>query len=158
MLRGVKHTVAINIDIKPRPSDAQAQRNFKREAGLSFITLFATTSTLICCALPILLVSIGLGASVATLTSLFPGVVLLSKYKLWIFVGTGFLLGVSAWSLWRPGRTCPTDPVLAAHCMKAEQLSRRVFWSAVTIWGVGFFAAYLALPLRMSLGSLRGVP
>jgi len=144
--------VAINIDIKPQTSDVQAQQNAKRGARLSFVTLFATTGTLVCCALPIALVSVGLGASVATLTSLFPSLIFMSKYKLWVFIGSGFLLGVTAWSLWRPGRSCPTDPVLAANCQKAERWSRRVFWSASTIWGIGFFAAYLALPLRMALG------
>lgn len=131
---------------------AQAQRSVKREAGLSVVTLFATTGTLVCCALPIALVSVGLGASVATLTSLFPALVVLSKYKLWVFAGSGALLGITAWTLWRPGRSCPADPVLAANCLRAERWSRRVFWGAVAIWGIGFFAAYLALPLRVSLG------
>lgn len=144
--------VTVNVGGNTELSDARAQQKAQREAGLSFITLFATTGTLVCCALPIVLVSVGLGASVATLTSFFPGLILLSKYKLWIFTGSGLLLGITAWTLWRPGRSCPSDPVLAANCAKAERWSRRVFWSAVAIWGIGFFAAYLALPLRISLG------
>jgi hypothetical protein len=151
MLRGVIDMTS-SFDSEVQFSDEQAQQTYRRETGLSYITLFATTGTLVCCALPIVLVSVGLGAAVASLTSLFPGLVLLSKYKLWVFASSGVLLGVTAWSIWRPGRACPADPVLAAKCVKAERLSRCVFWSAVAVWGVGFFAAYLALPLRIKLG------
>ena len=50
----------------------------------NFFSLFASTSTLICCALPAIFVAIGAGATFASLVSSFPFLITLSKYKLYI--------------------------------------------------------------------------
>jgi len=122
------------------------------QTGLGWLTLFAASGTLVCCALPIVLVTLGLGASVAALTSALPFLVILSQHKLWVFALSGSLLGVSGWLLLRAGRRCPLDPALAARCARATVWNRRIYWASVIIWGSGFFAAYLALPLRIRLG------
>ncbi len=122
-----------------------------REMSVSWLTLFATTGTLICCALPIALVTLGMGATVASLTSNFPFLITLSQHKAWIFAGSGLMLALSAWLLYRPGRACPVDPELAALCERVFRWNKRVYWTSVIIWGIGFFAAYLALPLRIGL-------
>jgi len=121
-------------------------------SGVSWLTLFASTGTLICCALPILLVTLGMGATVAALTGSLPILVTLSQNKEWIFAGSGVLLGVTGWLIYRSGRACPADPVLAALCRRTEVWNRRIYWSSMATWGFGFFAAYLALPLRIALG------
>ena len=122
-----------------------------KETGLSWLTLFAASGTLICCALPILLVTLGLGATVAALTSSFPVLITISQHKMWAFTGSGALLLLSGWLMYRPGRACPADPELARVCGRTQVWNRRVYWSAVMIWSVGFFAAYLTLPLRIWL-------
>jgi len=124
-----------------------------KETGLSWLTLFAASGTLICCALPIILVTLGLGATVAALTSSFPFLVTLAQHKIWIFTGSGALLLLSGWLMYRPGRACPTDPELARACARAETWNRRVLWGSAIIWSIGFIAAYLALPLRIWLDS-----
>jgi hypothetical protein len=121
-------------------------------AGLSWLALVTSAGTLICCALPIVLVTLGLGATVAALTSSFPILVTLSMHKAWIFAISGALLLVAGWLMWRPGRACPTDPVLAARCARAMRWNRRILWLSSGIWVIGFFAAYLALPLQIWLG------
>ena len=118
---------------------------------LSWLALFASTGTLVCCALPILLVTLGLGATVAALTSAFPFLIVLSQQKIWVFALSGAMLGISGWLLYRTGRSCPGDPELGALCERAQVWNRRIYWSSVAIWGAGFFAAYLALPLRIWL-------
>lgn len=129
-----------------------AARAQLKDGGVTWLSLFASTGTLICCALPIILVTLGLGATVAALTSAFPFLITLSQYKIWVFTFSGAMLGVSGWLLYRPGRSCPADPELGALCEKANVWNRRIYWSSVTIWVIGFFAAYLALPLRKALG------
>lgn len=119
--------------------------------GLSWLTLFASSGTLICCALPIILVTLGMGATVAALTSNFPLLVTIALHKTWVFAGSGALLLVSGWLMYRPGRACPTDPELGQLCNQTQVWNRRIFWSSVALWGIGFFAAYLALPLRILL-------
>jgi mercuric ion transport protein len=67
----------------------------KRSAVLSYFSLFTSLSTLLCCALPSLLVLFGLGASVASLLSFFPWLVTLSKNKQWTFSISGALIALS---------------------------------------------------------------
>lgn len=118
-----------------------------RESGISWLTLFASTGTLVCCALPITLVTLGLGAAVASLTSSLPFLITLSQHKIWVFGFSALMLAVSGWMLYRPGRNCPTDPRTGRLCNRAQIWNRRIYWVSVGIWTIGFFAAYLALPL-----------
>lgn len=129
-----------------------ATKLLRRENGLGWFVLFASTGTLICCALPILLVTLGLGATVAAMTSNFPILIVLSQHKEWIFAGSAILLALAGWLMYRPGRACPTEPALAALCQRLQTWNRRIYWTSVAIWGVGFFAAFLLLPLRILIG------
>jgi len=124
-----------------------------KNGGITWLGLFASTGTLICCALPIILVTLGLGATVAALTSAFPFLITLSQHKIWVFIFSGVVLGMSGWLLYRPGRSCPTDPELGALCDKTSVWNRRIYWASLTIWIIGFFAAYIVLPLRIWLES-----
>jgi len=120
--------------------------------GTTWLTLFASTGTLICCALPIIFVSLGFGATVAALTSSFPLLITLSLHKTWVFAFSGAMLALSGWLMYRPGRACPTDPELGRICNTTQTWNQRLYWSSVVIWCIGFFAAFLALPLRIWLG------
>ena len=124
-----------------------------KETGLSWLTLFAASGTLVCCALPIILVALGLGASVAAFTSSFPLLITIAQHKGWVFAGSGALLLLSGWLMRRSGRSCPADPELARVCARARVWNRRIIRSSVILWCVGFIAAYLALPLRIWLDS-----
>ena len=117
-----------------------------------WLVLFASSTTLVCCALPILLVSIGLGAVSASLCANVPFLVTLAQYKAWMFGASGGLLAFTAWLLFRPGRACPADPELAELCVKAHRWNIKFFWISVGIWAIGFGTAYLALPIYLWLG------
>ncbi|WP_448581425.1 hypothetical protein, partial [Thermaurantiacus sp.] len=79
------------------------------------LSLFASASTLVCCALPALLVTLGLGAALAALVSAAPWLVSLSRWKAWLFAGSGLLL-LAAFLLHRQAARlpCPADPAKAA--------------------------------------------
>ena len=129
------------------------KRRTLRETGIVVAALFTSSGTLVCCALPIMLVSIaGLGAFVASVTSTFPILVTLSSYKEGVFAISAVMLAASAWMVFRPGRTCPTDPDLARWCTTFQTWNRRMVIASTVIWTIGFFAAFLALPLRIALG------
>jgi len=115
---------------------------------LRWLTLFITSGTLLCCALPILLVSLGFGAVVASLNYNIPGLMFLAEHKLWTLSLSAFLLLFLAWVIWRPNQACPTNPELAEHCLIAKRWNKRIFWLSVVIWNVGFFFSILLLPLR----------
>ena len=123
-----------------------------RTSRLGWLALFTSLGTLLCCALPILLVVMGFGAVVATVTYQLPWLVTLADQKLWLFGISGGFLVACAWVIWRQRETCPTDPTLAARCQRAKRWNKYLFWSAFGIWGIGFTSAFLLLPLRNSLG------
>jgi len=72
--------------------------------------LLATT----CCALPSLLVTLGLGGAVASVVTTVPGVTWLSAHKGWVFAAVGLVL-LAAWAMmtgrvptaWLRARVCP---------------------------------------------------
>lgn len=131
------------------PRDADSDN--RAEVALTWLTLFASAGTLICCALPIVLVMLGLGATLAALTSTVPVLMTVAEYKTWVFACAGAMLVLSGWVMYRPSRACPSDPELARLCEKTQTRNRRVLWVSLTVWGIGFFAAYLALPIRIWL-------
>jgi len=119
--------------------------------GLSWLTLFVSTGTLFCCALPILLVSLGFGVTVAAITSSFPVLIILSENKIWIFIISGSLLAASAWLIWRTRWKCPVDSSAALQCQRSKTWNRRLWFIATVIWSIGFIASYIALPVMQWL-------
>ncbi|GMR18218.1 MAG: hypothetical protein BMS9Abin33_0624 [Gammaproteobacteria bacterium] len=122
-----------------------------KQKSVTIFTLFTTTGTLICCALPIIFVTLGLGATVVAMTSTFPFLITLTHYKIWVFAFSGLMLAISGWLMFRSARSCPADQALAEACETAHKWNKRIYWSSVVIWGVGFTAAYLLLPIRIWL-------
>jgi mercuric ion transport protein len=115
----------------------------------SWVLLFTTSGTLVCCAIPITLVSLGLGTVVASMASTAPWLVTLSMYKGWMFSISGGMIALSAWAVYRPGRACPADPELAAACERADVWNRRFIWFSGVMWCIGFFATF-GLPVLYS--------
>ena len=109
----------------------------------SWLLLFTTSGTLICCAIPITLVSLGMGATVASMAATAPWLVALSMHKGWVFGLSVGLIALSAWSVYRPGRACPIDPELAAACARADKWNRRFIWFSTVMWSIGFLAAFV---------------
>ena len=109
----------------------------------SWLLLFTTSGTLICCAIPITLVSLGMGATVASMAATAPWLVALSMHKGWVFGLSAGLIALSAWSVYRPGRACPIDPELAAACARADKWNRRFIWFSGVMWSIGFLAAFV---------------
>jgi hypothetical protein len=110
----------------------------------SVATLFATSSTLVCCAIPALLVALGAGAALSSLVSVFPQVVWLSEHKEALFAISGAALAASAWIQWS-NRTapCPLDPRLRDACLRTRQVSRRVCFASLAIYLVGGWFAFV---------------
>ena len=115
---------------------------------LRWVTLLVSSGTLLCCALPVLLVSLGFGAVVASLHYNIPSLIFLAEHKLWTLGLSALLLLFLAWVIWRPNQSCPTDPELLIHCQTGKRWNQKIFWLSVTVWSVGFFFSVLLLPLR----------
>lgn len=68
----------------------------QRSQFLGFFSLFTSFGTLICCALPSLLVLFGLGAPVASFLSAVPWLVTLSRHKTWVLTISGALIAATS--------------------------------------------------------------
>ena len=113
--------------------------------AVSLLSLFTSGSTLICCALPALLVSIGAGAALSSLVTALPQLVWFSEHKEAVFGFAGAMLLVSGLLQWRArSLPCPIDPELAARCMSTRSASLRVYWFSLAIYATGAFFALIA--------------
>jgi hypothetical protein len=112
------------------------------------LALFGSSATLICCALPALLVSLGMGAAVAGLISAAPQITALSAYKGYVFAGSGLVILAAGFLQWQARNApCPADPRAAAACMRLRLISRVVMAIAAAAWAIGFFFAFFAADL-----------
>ena len=111
----------------------------------SLLSLFASSSTLICCALPALLVALGAGAALSTLVSAVPQLVWVSENKEAVFVFAGLMLSASGVLQWRNRHApCPTDPALRDACLRTRKWSVRVYGVSVLLYLVGGWFAFVA--------------
>ncbi len=112
---------------------------------LSALSLFGSLSTLLCCALPALFVSLGMGAAVAGMVTAVPQLVWLSERKGALFLGCGVMLAIAGALQWRArNEACPIDPKLAEACRETRGWSGVVYWISVAVFAVGVFFAYVA--------------
>ncbi|MFN4225988.1 MAG: hypothetical protein ACK4HR_06685 [Hyphomonas sp.] len=114
----------------------------------AFLSLFTSTGTLICCALPALLVSLGAGAVMAGLIETLPQIVWFGKHKGIVFGLAGALLLISGlWQWHARSLPCPADKAQAAACARARRISWIVWGLSVALFVTGFFFAFLAAGL-----------
>jgi hypothetical protein len=126
----------------------------RRSAVLSYFSLFTSLSTLLCCALPSLLVLFGLGASVASMLSFLPWLVALSRHKVLTFSISGALIACSFLNTYYflprlAKRECRPDNPDA--CAETSKLSRILLWASAVIYTVGFFVAFVMGPILSKL-------
>ena len=108
---------------------------------LTWFSIFTSASTLLCCALPALLVALGAGAALATLVGAVPQIVWVSENKTLVFVGAGVMLAVAGYLQYRARfLPCPADPALAAACSRQRRVSNVIYFVSLAIYviGVGF--------------------
>ena len=105
------------------------------DKSANIISLFVSSSTLICCALPSLFVLVGAGASFASLITIFPFLVTLSKYKIYITLFALFALIIAGVINYRTYHLpCPVDPALGATCMAQRKRSRYLYYASTAVF------------------------
>lgn len=117
---------------------------FGKSKHWGILILFVSFPTLLCCALPILLVSLGMGAAVASIYGEYlPFLRWFGFNEEITFSVTGIILLIAGWAIYRSGKSCPSDPYLAKQCTSANKWNKRLYWLSVLVWLIGFFAAYI---------------
>ncbi|MFT6106313.1 MAG: hypothetical protein ACJA0S_000255 [Rickettsiales bacterium] len=112
---------------------------------LPFFGLFTSLSTIICCALPIILVTLGMGAVFASLTANFPFIIWLAERSLYLFIFAGTFLVVGGYFIFIRPQTCPADKKLAQICNKTQKFNKIVWWFSLIILALSFFFKYLLI-------------
>jgi len=134
---------------------AKSHNTTRRSAVLTYFSLFTSVSTLLCCALPSLLVLFGLGASVASMLAFTPWLVVLSRHKPWTFSISGALIGLSFLNSYyfiprlQGGAVCAVDD--GSVCQDTSRVSKVLLWISAGVYAVGFFVAYALGPILTKL-------
>jgi len=119
--------------------------NLVKTKHISLLTLFSSGGTLICCALPALLVSLGAGAVMASVVSSVPQIVWFSEHKLGVFIFAGVMLAISGLLQWQArSLPCSSDKLLAELCNKTRVNSLRIYVFSVCVFLIGGFMAFIA--------------
>lgn len=133
-------------------------RTSAKEIFAAYAALFASVSTLVCCALPALLVLVGFGLTgVLTFFSAVPGWQKLGLYTPWLFFGAGILLATGFYLSYSPrrqtsGEVCkiPAGGRESA-CSTATRWNRRILWMSLSLysialvmdsWGIGWMKTH----------------
>jgi mercuric ion transport protein len=139
---GTAHTVSGRAEGAP-----PAQRENR---VLGYLSLFTSVGTLLCCALPSLLVLLGLGATVASVLVSAPWLVALSRHKSWVFATSAILIACNFYYVYRlaprllqrSGACAIDDPT----CARATRTSRVLLWTSAVLLLIGVTVAYV-LPI-----------
>src|SRR5665213_2087816 len=112
---------------------------------LPTLALFASFSTLLCCALPALFVALGAGAALIGLVNAVPQLVWLSAHKIGLFVFAGCMLTFSGITRYlNRNAPCPADPLKAKACKRLKRFSAGLFIFSLAIYATGFYFAFIA--------------
>ena len=110
------------------------------------LSIFTSLGTIVCCALPALLVTLGMGASLASLIGFFPWITLISELKLTIFAVSGSLIAFALFIQWHTKYLpCPADPKKAKLCQNLKKISWILLSISLVFYLVGFFFAFIAV-------------
>lgn len=119
--------------------------SIKKVLAVNWVILFTSSATLICCAIPALLVSLGLGAVLIGLVSHVPQLIWISEHKPIVFGIAGTLLLLSGLMQWRSAKqSCPADKQLAEACMQVRKISNVIYGISLTFFAVGSWFAFVA--------------
>ncbi len=122
--------------------------NFYKQTILPILSLFTSVGTLLCCALPALLVTLGMGAALAGVVANVPWLVAISEYKIIVFTIAGIMLVLATLFQWRARNApCPIDAKQAAACMRLRKFSWGLLAASILVYLIGFFFAFAAAEL-----------
>ncbi|WP_371396250.1 hypothetical protein [Fretibacter rubidus] len=115
-----------------------------RETAAPMVALITSLSTLVCCTLPAVMITLGMGAALSSLTANVPQLIWLSERKPLVFGGS-FVLLMLAWLMRYLTRNmpCPTDPAAAKACAALRSFGGWVLYIGFAVWAIGAFSAFI---------------
>ncbi|HZQ90452.1 MAG TPA: hypothetical protein VFA60_01520 [Terriglobales bacterium] len=122
----------------------------ERGFWLRYLSLFSSLGTLLCCALPSLLILFGLGATVASVLSAAPWLVSLSQHKGTVFGAAGALIAGNFIYVYAivprlPAPACEPGGNTGT-CATASRATRVILWTSAALYSVGALVAFVLGP------------
>src|ERR1700735_1526777 len=106
---------------------------------ISTLALFGSFSTLLCCAMPALFVSLGAGAALIGVLNAVPQLIWLSEHKVVVFIFAAIMLTASGIARYlNRNAPCPIDPDQAKACIRLRRISGIIFYISILIYAIGF--------------------
>jgi len=118
----------------------------------SYLALFTSTGTLLCCALPSLITALAGGSALVSLLGAAPWLMTLSQYSGWIFLGAGMLIAFSAVLVFRPKGKVACSITGGKGCELAGRATKIMLWISIAFFLIGLFFAYALVPILRALG------
>ncbi len=116
-----------------------------KEKLLAGASLLTSASTLVCCAMPALFVTLGAGATLAGLVTAVPQLVWFTEQKRWVFAIAALLLAAGGWMQWKARLApCPVEPGAARACRRLRRLGLVIYAISLGLYATGFFFAFVA--------------
>lgn len=111
---------------------------------IAWLGLFTSFGTILCCALPSLLVALGMGASFAGFIGVFPQVVWLSENKGLVFLLSGIMISISLLLTYiNKNAPCHVDERQRWACTVARKWSLYIGIMSALFWLSGFIVAFV---------------
>lgn len=112
--------------------------------AIAFLSLFTSFSTLLCCALPALFVTLGFGAAFAGLVGSVPQLVWISEHKTLVFGFGAVMLAIGGALQWHARKlACPIDPKLAESCSTTRDWSAWLYFGSLGLYLIGAAFAFV---------------
>jgi hypothetical protein len=119
--------------------------SYLRTIVIESVALVGSLGTLLCCAMPAVLVSVGAGAAVASLVTNVPQLVWLSEHKITLFILAAVMLVISGVATYLNRRLpCPANPAQAKSCRRMRRFAAAVFFTSLGLYAVGFYFPFVA--------------
>tara|TARA_B100000927_G_scaffold280425_1_gene264954 strand:+ start:391 stop:786 length:396 start_codon:yes stop_codon:yes gene_type:complete len=117
-----------------------------RQFFLSTLSLFTSFGTLVCCALPALLVTVGMGASLISILGVFPWITVISEQKKIVFIISGIFLSLGFVNQYvnNISSSCPTNENEARICKNLKKVNWIILFFSSILYIVGLFFAFFA--------------
>lgn len=108
------------------------------------LALLTSTSTLICCVIPVLFVALGFGSVIAGVVGAFPQITWASENKGIVFGVAALMIALSGiWEWKRRNDPCPLDAELAKSCTKLRKISFYLWLGSAIILAASSFFVFV---------------
>ena len=126
---------------KIKINENNSNTNSHAQNLVSLVALIGTSGTLVCCVIPFMIALIAGGASVANLVSVFPFIITLSQYKIYLFLFSALLIIIAIIIHYRKPACSITHR--EKDCKQISRIGYVLFLSSIIIWLMSFFFSYI---------------